>query len=74
MAEPKAWANSLTFKEAAAESLGDDGDIAIVFVFDFLRTRSEGEVHVHAGVAIWDRENIKLVDFWIVVVKVVSAR
>ena len=36
--------------------------------------RGKGKVHVHARVAIRDRENIELVDFWIVVIKVVSAR
>ena len=63
-----------THEEATAKSLGDHGNGIVVLVVDFLRARGKGKVHVHARVAIRDRENIELVDFWIVVIKVVSAR
>ena len=63
-----------THKEATAERLGDHGNGIVVLVVNFLRTRGKGKIHVHARVAIRDRENIELVDFWIVVIKVVSAR
>src|SRR5574344_2138825 len=64
---------SSAHQKAFGEGAGDRRAGFIVLILDFLGPRGEGEVHVHARIPIWDGENVQLIDFGVMVIKIVRS-